>query len=52
MKDVAYLWSLSGICGSGTCMAIIYQVNVAVGYDVAHICTNVGSMYPYRMRAV
>ena len=49
IKYLAYMPNLVGIFVSSTYLAVIWEVCIAVGCVLTHMCKNVGSIYPFDM---
>ena len=52
IKYLAYISNLMDIFVSDTHLAITWDIYIAVGCDLAHICKKCGSIYPLNMLAV
>ena len=52
IRYLAYMTILMGIFVSGTYLAITCEVDNAVGFDLAYICKNVGSIFSFSIKAV
>ena len=49
---MVYMPNLMGVYVSSTYLAITCEICIVVGYVLAQICKNVGSVYPFNMLVV